>query len=74
MTMTMDMINIMPLKNQKMMRSPITEATKKLNKNEMDPTQQLYKDDKIVADLLLDVASVNKSFTISYNRLSVILQ
>ena len=29
--------------------------------------QQLYKDDKIVADLLLDAGSVNKSFTISYN-------
>ena len=73
MTITMDMINIMTLKKQKRMTSPITEATKKHNKNEMDPTQQLYKDDKIVADLLLDVASVNKSFTISYNRLSVIL-
>ena len=71
MTITMDMINIMTLKKQKRMASPITEATKKHNKNEMDPTQQLYKDDKIVADLLLDVASVNKSFTISYNRLSV---
>ena len=73
MTITMDMINIMTLKKQKRMTSPITEPTKKHNKNEMDPTQQLYKDDKIVADLLLDVASVNKSFTISYNRLSVIL-
>ena len=73
MTITMDMINIMTLKKQERMTSPITEATKKHNKNEMDPTQQLYKDDKIVADLLSDVASVNKSFTISYNRLSVIL-
>ena len=74
MAITMDMINIMTLKKQKRMTSPRTEATKKHNKNEMDPTQQLYKDDKIVAYLLLDVASVNKSFTISYNRLSVILQ
>ena len=73
MIITMDMINIMTLKKQKRMTSPITEAIKKHNKNEMDPTQQLYKDDKIVADLLLDVASVIKPFTISYNRLSVIL-
>ena len=63
----MDMINIMTLKKQKRMTSPMTEATRKHNKNEMELMQQLYKDDKIVADLLLDAGSVNKSFTISYN-------
>ena len=67
MTITMDMINIMTLKRQKRMTSPMTEATKKHNKNEMELMQQLYKDGKIVADLLLDAGSVNNSVTISYN-------
>ena len=67
MTITMDIINIITLKKQKRMTSPITEATKKHNKNEMELMQQLYKDDKIVAYLLLDAGSVNNSVTISYN-------
>ena len=67
MTITMDIINIMTLKKQKRMTSPITEATKKHNKNEMELMQQLYTDDKIVADLLLDAGSVNNSVTRSYN-------
>ena len=67
MTITMDMINIMTLKKQKRMTSLMTEATKTQKKNEMEPTQQLYKDDKIVANSLLDVGSINKLFTISYN-------
>ena len=66
MTITMDMINIMTLKKQKRMTSPI-EAIKKHSTIDMELMQHLYKDDKIVADLLLDVGSVNKSFTISYN-------
>ena len=66
MTITMDIINIITKKKQKRMTCPITEATKKHNKNEMELMQQLFKDDKIVADLLLDVGSVNKSFTTSY--------
>ena len=67
MTITMEMINIMTLKKQKRMTSPITEATNKHNKNEMELMQQLYKDDKIVANFLSDAGRVNKSFTISYN-------
>ena len=34
----------------------------------MELMQLLYKDDKIVADLLLDAGSVNKSVTISYDQ------
>ncbi len=45
----------------------MTEATKTQNKNEMELMQQLYKDDKIIADLLLDAGSVNNSVTTSYN-------
>ena len=65
----MDMINMMTLtlKKQKRMTSPMTEATTTHNKNDMELMQQLYKDDKVVADLLLDAGSANKSSTISYN-------
>ena len=71
MTITMDMKKQHGIEKAKEDDETYDWSDKKNNKD-LELMQQLKKDDKIVADLLLDVASVNKSFTISYNRLSVI--